>query len=203
MARKLIKELVIPRCEGRAFQVMQGQVFRVIPIEGKQVGDMTLLNLRDFREKFSSQVTVAANNMSFTKATKLYSGPPEMNVMASVVDDPVGVHWIHGRCTRLYYKRFHGLDNHPNCQDNIVEALKPYGLEEHDVPFGTFNIFMNVKVDENAHYFFEAPVADKGDYIDFLAEMDLLVAISACPEEVSIVNDYQPKPLKVEIYEAD
>src|SRR3989304_7334708 len=97
MDKKMVKELIIPKCEGRAFEVMRGQLFRVIEVEGKQVGDMTLLNLRDFREKFSSQVTVAANNMSFKRATKLYSGPPHFNLMLTVVADKIVVHWVHGR----------------------------------------------------------------------------------------------------------
>jgi len=198
----MVKELIIPRCEGRAFEVMRGQILRVIAIEGKQVGDMTALNLRDFREKFDAHVTNSANNRSFSKATKLYSGPPYFNVMLTVVDDKVGVHWIHGRCTRLMYKIIYGLDYHRNCQDNIAEALRPYGISEHEVPFGTFNIFMKGQVDEEGHYTFFAPPIEKGDYIDFRAEMDVLVAISACPEDQSSINDYAPKPLKVEIYDA-
>ncbi len=202
MAKKLVREFIIPRGEARAFEVMKGQVFRVIDLEGRQVGDMTLLSLRDLREKFSAHVTNSANDRSFVKASKLYSGPPDFNVMLSVVEDKVGVHWIHGRCTRLMYKLRLGVDNHPNCQDNIAESLKPYGVAEHDVPFGTFNIFMNGRVDENGHYTFHPPLSRKGDYIDFLAEMDVLVAISACPEAESAVNDYAIKPLKIEIYES-
>lgn len=203
MDKKMVKELIIPKCEGRAFEVMRGQLFRVIEVEGKQVGDMTLLNLRDFREKFSSQVTVAANNMSFKKATKLYSGPPDFNLMLSVVDDKIGDHWVHGRCTRLYYKILLGQEKHRNCQDNITEALRPYGLTEYDVPFGTFNIFMNVDMDQDGHYSFNnPPVTEKGDYIEFLAEMDVLVAISSCPEFETVMNDFAPKPLKIEIFEA-
>jgi uncharacterized protein YcgI (DUF1989 family) len=203
MAKKIVNELIIPKGEGKAFEVLKGRVFRVIDLEGKQVGDMTLLNLRDFREKFSSQVTVATNGMSFKKAEKLYSGPPGMNVMARVIEDKVGTHWIHGRCTRLYYQTYHGTDDHRSCQQNIADALNPYGLSEYDVPFGTFNIFMNVEVDKDCHFKFHPPLSKKGDYIDFLAEMDILVAISACPETETVVNEYAIKPLKVEIYQRD
>jgi uncharacterized protein YcgI (DUF1989 family) len=202
MAKKLVKEFIIPKGEARAFEVKKGQILRVIDIEGRQVGDMTALNLHDFGEKFNAHITNSANDRSFVKATKLYSGPPEFNVMLSVVEDTVGVHWIHGRCTRLMYKLLLGVDNHPNCQDNIAQSLKPYGIAEHDVPFGTFNIFMNGRVDENGHYTFNTPLSKKGDYIDFLAEMDVLVAISACPETESAINDYAAKPLKIEIYQA-
>ena len=200
MAGKMVKELIIPRCEGRAFEVIRGQILRVIAIEGIQVGDMTALNLRDFREKFSAFVTTSANDSSLTKATKLYSGPPNFNVMLSVAEDKVGVHWIHGRCTRLRYELLYGPKYHRNCHDNIAEALRPYGISEYDVLLDTFNIFMKGQVDENGRYSFAAAPMQRGDYIDFRAEMDVLVAISACPHE-SVINDYVPKALKIEIYE--
>ena len=72
---KLLRELVIPKCEGRAFEVLKGQVLRVIAAEGKQVADLTALNLRDFRETFSSHITAQVAR-SFRNAKQLYSGPP-------------------------------------------------------------------------------------------------------------------------------
>ena len=41
----------------------------------------------------------------------------------------------------------------------------------------------------------------KGDYIDLLAEMDILAAISACPSESTATNDGRAKPLGVKIFE--
>ena len=115
MAKTMVNEFVIPRCEGRAFEVLKDQVLRVIAIEGKQVGDMTVLNLHDFRETFSAQCTNSSNGRYLTKAEKLYSRPPAFNEMLSVVDDKVGVHWIHGRCTSLMYRLINGIEGHPNC----------------------------------------------------------------------------------------
>ena len=44
------------------------------------------------------------------------------------------------------------------------------------------------------------PTAMRGDYIDLMAEMDILAAISACPCNTP-VNDYVPKSLGVKILE--
>ena len=198
MAKKIVHEFIIPRCEARAFEVLKGQVLRVIAIEGKQVGDMTVLNLHDFRETLSAQCTNSFNGRSLSKAAKLFAGPPTFSEMLSVVDDKVGVHWIHGRCNSFMYKVLFGEENHPNCHDHIAGALQPYGISAYDVPFDTFNIFMNGHVDDNGHYTFDPPLIEQGDYIDFLAEMDVLIALSACPDPSSI-NDCSPKPLKIEI----
>ena len=198
---KLVKEFIIPKCEGRAFELMKGQTLTVIEVEGKQVGDMTALNLRDFRETFSSHITCGLNGGSFRKASRLYSRPPFFNVMLTVVDDKVGAHWIHGRCTRLWYKARDEVERQRNCHDNIVEAVKPYGVSEYDVPLDTFNLFMVGDVDENNRYTFRPPLTEKGDYMELRAEMDQLIAISACPDD-SEINDFAPKPLKVEIRQA-
>jgi uncharacterized protein len=189
--------ITIPKCEARAFEVRRGQSFRVIAVEGKQVGDMTLLSTRDRRETFSSHLTAGLNG-SMRRALRLYSRPPFANAMLTVTEDPVGVHWIHGRCTRAWYRERIGADNHPNCHDNLVQAVRPFGLSEYDLPLDTFNIFMVGHVDEENRYRFSPPLANKGDHIAFRAEIDLLVAISACPDD-SVINDYAPKSLRVEI----
>jgi hypothetical protein len=198
MAGKLVREFVIPRCYGQAFEVLKGQLFRVIAVEGKQVGDMTLFNLRDFKERFNAPVSCSMNGGTFRKVKTLYSGPPHFNAMLTTVDDKYGVHWVHGRCTWMTYKRLYGVENHRSCQGNIVEAVHSYGIPEHDVPFDTMNIFMVSDVDAEGHYAFHPPLIQKGDYIEYRAEMDVLVALSACPNE-DVVNDNAAKPLKVEV----
>jgi hypothetical protein len=202
MTGALVRRSVIPKAEGRAFELSAGQVLRVTAIEGKQVGDLTVLNLHDYRERFSAIFTPAMNGRSLRRADHLYSGPPFFNAMLDVEHDTHGVHWIGGRCNRLLYEAL-GAADHRNCQDNIVDALAPYGIEEHEVPVDTFNIFMAVDTDDQCTFSFRPPVIVQGDYIEFRARMDVLVAISACPNEGELrgeINDYVAKPLGADIY---
>ncbi|MDP6179914.1 MAG: DUF1989 domain-containing protein, partial [Desulfatiglandales bacterium] len=76
MVKEILKEFIIPRCEARVFEVLKGQILRVIAVEGKQVGDMTALNLHDFRETFSAIWTSSVNDRCLTKAKNLHAGPP-------------------------------------------------------------------------------------------------------------------------------
>ena len=46
---------------------------------------------------------------------------------------------------------------------------------------------------------FLPPIADVGDYIELRAEMNVLVGISACPNDQDGVNDGRPKPLGIKI----
>lgn len=198
MDKQILVSQVIPACEGRAFTLKKGQILRVTDIEGEQVGDMVCFNLADLRERFSAWVTTAFNR-SMRRFTTLYSGPPRSNPMFSVVEDTVGIHWCGGRCNKAWYKFFFNVDEHLNCQDILADCIKDYGLTDFDVP-DVFNFFMNVTIKENGDRQYAAPLSRPGDYTSMRAEMDCLVAIAACPEDLSPVNKFKPKPLQIEIF---
>jgi len=45
------------------------------------------------------------------------------------------------------------------------------------------------------------PTVKAGESIDLLAEMDLLIAISACPSEKAATNNFVAKPLEIQVLE--
>lgn len=198
MNKKVVKELIIPASEGRSFTVKKGQVLRIIEMEGVQAVDLIAFNQHDLKESLSVWLT-RQQSKSFTKAEKIYSKLPAANLMFTVLNYRPGIFWLSpGRCNRLTYKNFHSVKGyHKNCQDTLAGCIKEYGLSGYDVP-EVLNIFMNVKFTEDGSYQFSASPVKKGDYIDLLAEMDCLVAISACPDDLSSYNDFTPKPLKIQ-----
>lgn len=62
---------------------------------------------------------------------------------------------------------------------------------------------------DTQQYFAKPTPARKGDYLEFIAEMDLLCALSACPQgDVStavgqVVPDSKCFPLRVEVFRSD
>jgi uncharacterized protein len=200
MEERLVSEFIVPAREGHAFILHKGQVMSIIEVEGKQMADVAFLNANDRKEVFhagwSAALNMIAGEGNLRRLKKLYSKPPRDNVMLTVVDDPVGVHlaWNGGRCSRKTYEQFFNLPGHRSCQDNLAEALAPFGVMEDDVP-DVFNVFMNVVGFEEGRFEMLEPVAEKDDYISLRAEMDILVAISACPFDLL----YIPKPLQVKI----
>lgn len=198
----MTETFVVPACHGRAFHIRAGQVLTIVQVEGKQMADVAFLNAHDHREVYDAGWSVALNMLAgegdMRRLAKLYSKPPRENVMLTVVDDPTGVHlaWNGGRCTSKVYERFFGMPGHRSCQENLTEALEPFGLTGDDVP-DVFNAFMNVDLAALAEGRFNTlePVTEPGDSISLRAEMDLLVAVSACPFDVL----YEPKPLGIRI----
>ena len=202
MKEKVVDDFIVPARHGKGFVVRKGQVMSIIEVDGKQMADVVFLNANDHREVFAACWSVALNMMKgegdMKKIKKLFSKPPRDNVMLTVVDDPTGVHlpWNGGRCSRKIYEEFFNMPGHRSCQENLAEALAPYGLEDDDVP-DVFNAFMNAEGFEEGRFETLQPVTEKGDYISLRAEMDVLVGVSACPFDLL----YTPKPLQIRITE--
>lgn len=171
---------------------------KIIQVEGKQTGDLVALNLDDHRQSYCSWLTSQLAG-SFRKVEALYSKPPWGEVMLSVLEDTLGIHFVHaGRCNSISNRIRFGRGSVPNCQDNLARVLRPYGIEEDAVP-DVFNLFMNMSIDAEGTRASKPSPAKKGDYIEFRAEMDCLVALSACPDSFQEVNDHKTKPLLVQI----
>jgi hypothetical protein len=54
-----IAEVTVPPRDGRAFEVPAGHFFRIVSVEGPQVGDLNLWNAQDLSERFYSGKTRA------------------------------------------------------------------------------------------------------------------------------------------------
>lgn len=68
-----------------------------------------------------------------------------------------------------------GYDFH--CHSNLTRAVLPFGLTEYDV-HDVINLFQVTGLDEEGRYFMNPCPAERGDAIEFLAEQDILMALS-------------------------
>jgi hypothetical protein len=197
-AQRIREQILIPKCEGRAFHVARGEVLRVVALEGPQAADVIAFNAEDLRESLSTWLTRHMSG-SFRAATDIYTKLPAARVMFRVLRAPSGVFWLSpGRCNVLTYSKKASLAApHPNCQDILAGVIEPFGLTAYDVP-EVLNLFMDPVLHADGTYEFRASPVRPGDSIDLLAEMNCLVAISACPSEAPY-NVGGPKALKAEI----
>jgi len=197
---QVIREILVPAREGRATEVAAGQVLRVVDVDGQQVGDMVVLNRHDFRERYCAWLSWILCGGTFLKVTTLYSNPPFTRPLLSIEEDKVGVHYPGpGRCSRAKYEK-HGMRDRFGCQEILERTLYPYGIEPHNIP-DVFNVFMRVNPHEDGRYEIGPPAGNKGDYTDFRAHLDCLIAISACPDDVWATNNHKCKPLLMQVLE--
>ncbi len=209
MTSRVINEFVIPKCSGKAFRVNKGQVFRVIEHEGKQVAGLIFLNAHNYKEQFMAEFSGGLNYFhpsgmgSHYRLSKLYSKVPYENVMLTVTDNKIGDHFLGPHCTKTMMDIWNAPD-HRSCSDNFTDALGEFGLELEDIYSpSVFNAFANVRIDPRGDgaIRIDPPRTEKGDYIEFLAEMDVVVAVSACPDDQSAINAYSCKALQIRILE--
>ncbi|KAI8309801.1 hypothetical protein K4K61_001334 [Colletotrichum sp. SAR11_59] len=98
------------------------------------------------------------------------------------------------------------------CHSNLTRAVIPHGLNESDV-HDVINIFQSTGLDEQGRYFMNPCPAGPGDYIEFLAEQDVLMALSTCPGgDLSLWGFGEDseeemikccRPLKVEVFKLE
>ena len=69
------------------------------------------------------------------------------------------------------------------CTENLSGVLAPYGIALEDVP-SPFNIFQDMIIREKTGVLEHSPIRPKppGAYVILRAEMDLLAALSVCPD---------------------
>src|SRR4051812_12552531 len=82
--RKLVKRDVIPIRTGHAWEARAGQVFRVIDIEGAQVGDFNLWNLNNPREHFWSVRTRQFEGAHLSTGSRMWSCLPYLRPMVTI-----------------------------------------------------------------------------------------------------------------------
>ena len=195
---------VIGPDSGAALAVGPGQRIRVTDVRGLQVVDMAVFNRANPREKLSTSYSRSRFDPNvpgkFHPRDKLTTGDYLMStlnreMMRIVADTPAvkGMHDAHGRmCNRRLF-RVLGKGERDGCHEIIAHAMAPYGLLAEDIP-DTFDLFMNFHHDcAHGHWVIEPGVSQPGDYVEFEAVMDCVVALSNCPF-------FDGKEIKVEVF---
>ena len=118
--------------------------------------------------------------------------------MLTVVEDTSpGIHdTLLCACNRQVYEELGCRDYHRNCSDNLHEALAEIGRKFPFTP-GPLNVFMNIPVNADRSISRLPPATRPGDYLKLRAEIDLVVVISACPQDISLINGPEKTPRDV------
>lgn len=189
---------IAPR-SGTAFTLDRGQRLTIVDPCGEQVSDLLAFARGDTDEVISSGRTLDYLSRIFlTAPDAIYSN--RSNIMLRIVEDMVGRHdFLLTPCSRDTFRIIYG-DEHPHrgCFGNLAAALEPYGIKPDQIPVA-FNVFMNVSVD-GATGALEVlpPLSKAGDHIVLEAEMDLVVALTACSALQSNNGSFKPIQYRID-----
>jgi hypothetical protein len=194
MPANVLWERQLPRNAGFAFDVKAGQSVR---ITSQTIIDFVCFNRANLRERFDQARTKANQRKVFISIGDALISKLN-NTMMTITEDSFkeGHHDLQeGMCSRkrhelaaakgiweITYGR--PLSEMPprGCTENLGGVLEPYGIAVEDVP-SPFNIFqhMIIRPDgvlEHSHIRPKPP----GAHVTLRAEMDLLAALSTCPD---------------------
>jgi uncharacterized protein len=194
---------VIPAKAHWAQEVEAGELLRLEDVEGQQAIDLICYAKDDPSEKFWAAHTAKLNGTIYVSTGDvLYSDMA--NPMMTIVADSVGVNdVICGSCSAALDAVRYGPEKAaPGCMDNFEAAIEPWGLTRADVPM-CFNVFLDYPVREGGRVAMDREAPSKaGDEMVLRAEMDLLVAISNCPQENNPCTGFNPSPIRATIFPA-
>lgn len=170
----------IPAGQGAALRLRRGERLRLIDPHGGQSGDLMAFS-HDGSERLS-------NGRTFDYGGKIYLSTGDVlwsdrsTPMLTIVADDVGRHdFLYASCSIEMYRMQYGVtDDHANCHDNLCNALRTLGIDARPLPTA-FNFFMNVAIAADGRLVIAPPTSRAGDSMILRAEMDLAIALSACP----------------------
>lgn len=197
---ELMAQKRVPARYGRGVIVKAGQRVKVSNPQGSQVGDLFAFVLDSPGEFLSPTETLERlGNIYPQLGEPLYSNL--QNPLLVLEEDTVKVHdMLFQACDPPAY-RYHGLEGHRNCRENLNEVLEEYQIVPTEPP-RPINLFQNTPiVDLDGRYEARRSPAGPGDYVLMEALQDLLVVVSACPWEMSSLNGESPSDLTLEVYE--
>jgi urea carboxylase-associated protein 1 len=182
--------------------VRKGQTIRIIDSEGQQAVDTLFYHAGDFAERYSAQDTLRAQGGAYLGVgTKLMSN--EGNVMLTITADTCGRHDTSaGACSCESNSVRFGHDTRylHACRDNFIIEVGKHGMGKRDI-VPNINFFMNVPIAPTGVMTIVDGLSRPGDYVEMVAEMDVLCVISNCPQVNNPCNGFNPTPIQVLIWD--
>ncbi|HEX2736465.1 MAG TPA: urea amidolyase associated protein UAAP2 [Polyangiaceae bacterium] len=196
---------VIAAGAGFSHLLRKGQTVRIVDLEGNQAVDTLFYNSQDPAERYSATDTIREQGAVYlTTNTRLFS--TRGRSMLRIVADTCGRHdTLGGACAAESNQVRYALDKKfmHSCRDNFLLELGAHHphMGKRDIT-ANINFFMNVPLTPEGRLTFEDGVSAAGRYVELLAEMDVLMLISNCPQLNNPCNAYNPTPVEVVVWDA-
>jgi uncharacterized protein YcgI (DUF1989 family) len=183
-----MSRVTIPARRGVAARVRAGQRIRIVNTHGTQVVDAWAFNAEDVTEWMAMEAS-RAWFMKLAAAVGDSFVTNRRRPILTLIEDTSGCahDTLMAPCDAQRYGLLGVTGYHDNCRDNLHAALDELGIAIPATP-PSLNVFMNIPWTADGRLSWGEPVSARGSYALFGAEMDLVVAFSACPQDVLPIN---------------
>ena len=168
---------------------------RSINTHGTQVCDLWAFNAGNLSEYLSWEHTRGGINRIAPKVGDTLLTNRRRPILTLSGDTSPGVHdTLIAACDLFRYVGLGVQVYHDNCSDNLRMALSAIGERATEVP-QPFNIWMNIPVRPDGSIDWLPTVSKPGDRVELRAEMDCIVVMSACPQDMVPINGPDMRPV--------
>jgi uncharacterized protein len=180
--------LTIPARRGTAARVAKGQRITVINTHGAQVVDTWAFAASDVAEWMSMECSRAWFLKLRPSVGDTFLTNQRRPILSLVEDTSGGAHdTLIAACDAPRYRLLGVEGHHDNCRDNLHAALAGLGIRVPATP-SPLNLFMNIPWTADGILAWAEPLSTPGSRVVLRAEMDLVVAFSACPQDILPIN---------------
>jgi len=180
--------VTIPARRGTATRVSAGQRIRVVNTHGTQVVDAWAFNAHDLSEWMAMEASRAWFMRLAAAVGDTFVTNHRRPILTLVEDTSGCAHdTLMAPCDVHRYRVLGVQGHHDNCRDNLHAALAELDITIPATP-PSLNLFMNIPWAVDGRLAWGEPVSEPGSYARFRAEMDLVVAFSACPQDILPIN---------------
>ena len=192
---ELGRRYTVPAREGRAVRMSKGQSISIINTHGTQVCDFWAFRASNLNEFLSWEHTRGGINRIAPKVGDALITNRRRPILTLLEDTSPGVHdTLIAACDLFRYINLGVAAYHDNCADNLRMALAAIGERTTEVP-QPLNIWMNIPVRSDGSIDWLPTVSRPGDRVTLRAEMDCIIVMSACPQDMVPINGPDMKPV--------
>ena len=199
-----VADIRVHSATAQAYFVKAGDYIQIIDVDGRQCTDFQCFAARKLDKgiEHALDVTTTRTLMGHSYPmpglhAKYYD--QDMLPLVEVIQDTVGRHDAFAlACAAKYYDDI-GYPGHINCSDNFNGALAPHGVTKR-AGWMAINFFFNTGLDEHGVMYADEPWTRPGDYVLLRALTDLVCVSSACPDDTSAANGWNPTDIHVRTY---
>ena len=194
---RTVKNEIAPRNSGWSSAIARGQILR---LTARTIIDFVAFDRHDPTERMDQARTKEASGTIYVRQGDAILSRSGVHLMTFLADgfEGLGTHDMQfGMCSRARHERaaaegrlgeyLHADLDVPThgCAENLTAACRPWGIAYVDIP-SPINFFQNMAIEQaegrmrRTQVRPPAPVA-----LDLVAERDLIVAFSACPDKAS------------------
>lgn len=174
----------------------------LIDFHGQQAIDTLLHRADDHAERYSAQDTLRAQGGAYLATGSAIISNKGRTMLRIVADDcdrhdtSAGARSRESNTARSGERTRHLH----SCRENFLLEVSRHGMTKRDI-VPNIDFFMNVPIAPNGDLVIADKISRPGAAVEMIAEMDVLLVISNCPQVNDPRNGFNPTPIRFQIFD--